>query len=111
MPVTALDIVSLDEIKRELRIGGETTESRAAFTAHNDLLAGQIGAAVAFVSREIDTPLIDEGETTGLSADDPALPALKAAAILVVRELYNGYREIRPTEAFYALIAPWRRYG
>ena len=33
------------------------------------------------------------------------------AVILVVRQLYDGYREIRPTEAFYALIAPWRYYG
>ena len=36
--------------------------------------------------------------------------ALKQAVILCVRQFYDGYREIRPTEAFYALIAPFRRY-
>ena len=107
----ATDIVSLDEIKRELRIGGDTEQSRTAYNAHNGLLTDHIAAAVAFVGREIDRPLIDEGETEGLPGDDPAMPALKAAVTLVIRQLYGGYREIRPTEAFYALIAPWRRYG
>ena len=37
-------------------------------------------------------------------------PSLAQAAVLAVRQLYAGYREIRPTEAFFALIAPWRRY-
>ena len=42
------------------------------------------------------------------AADIP--PSLRQAVILGVRQLYDGYREIRPTEAFYALIAPWRRF-
>ena len=35
---------------------------------------------------------------------------MKAAGVLLVRQLYNGYREIRPTEAFFALVAPFRSY-
>ena len=38
-------------------------------------------------------------------------PALRSAVVLCVRQLYDGYREIRPTEAFYALIDPWRDHG
>ena len=34
--------------------------------------------------------------------------ALGAAVILCVRQLYDGYRQIRPTEAFSALIDPFR---
>ena len=37
-------------------------------------------------------------------------PAVIAAVVLCVRQLYNGYREIRPTEAFYALMQPFRAY-
>ena len=37
-------------------------------------------------------------------------PALRSAVVLCVRQLYDGYREIRPTEAFYALMKPWRAY-
>ncbi len=36
---------------------------------------------------------------------------LPQAVILCVRQFYNGYREIRPTEAFYALIEQYRYYG
>ena len=35
---------------------------------------------------------------------------LRAAVVLGVRQLYDGAAEIRPTAAFYALVAPWRRY-
>ena len=180
MAATATDVVSLAEIKAELRIGVDD---------HDELLTSQIAAAVSFVSREIDAPLLDVTETiyvprplrlrpvtfraraakvveaveywTASSSlrmppdgridgahlgrrefDDVAvvvyppvdgwpevLPgsmlvvevvrgididasnqALKQAVILAVRQFYDGYREIRPTEAFFALIAPFRRY-
>ena len=37
-------------------------------------------------------------------------PALRSAVVLCVRQFYDGYREIRPTEAFYALMRPYRSY-
>ena len=37
-------------------------------------------------------------------------PALRAAVVLCVRQLYDGYREIRPTEAFYGMLRPYRSY-
>ena len=37
--------------------------------------------------------------------------AIAQAVILLVRQLYDGYREIRKTEAFYALLMDWRYYG
>ena len=40
-----------------------------------------------------------------------APPALLAAVVLCVRQLYNGHRDIRPTEAFWALIDPFRTYA
>ena len=36
--------------------------------------------------------------------------ALRSAVILCVRQFYDGYRNIRPTEAFYALMTPYRSY-
>ncbi len=191
MAATALDIVSLDAIKTELRLGGDTEDERTAYEDHDDLLTAQIEAAVSFVSRHITASLIDRTKTVwcppaldtnplylqqryvktldsvaywtpaGALREDPdgvieiaglgrheygtndnlytiypptdgwpdalenslykiqltrgldltdASPALKQAIILCVRQFYDGYREIRPTEAFYALIAPWRRY-
>ena len=35
-------------------------------------------------------------------------PALRSAVMLCVRQLYDGYREIRPREAFWAMLEPWR---
>ena len=37
-------------------------------------------------------------------------PALRSAVVLCVRQFYDGYREIRPTQAFYALMRPYRSY-
>ncbi len=86
-----MEIVSLEAIKAELRINPSVTD-------HDDLLKAQIEAAVVFVEREISGSI------------DPENKALGQAVILLVRQFYDGYREIRPTEAFYALIQPWRRY-
>ena len=101
MAVTATEIVSLDAIKRELRFDDGDDDSQ------DDLLTAQIEAAVSFVSREISRPLLDEGNDEA----DEVPPALRQAVILCVRQFYDGYAEIRPTAAFYALIAPWRRYA
>ncbi len=54
----------------------------------------------------LDNSLIEIVVTRGM--DTP--PAVIAAVVLCVRQLYNGYREIRPTEAFYALMQPFRAY-
>ena len=95
---TAAEIVSLADIKRELRFDDSDDGSQ------DDMLTAQIEAAVSFVSRETSRPLLD-------GAADEVPKALTQAVILCVREFYNGYAEIRPTAAFYALIAPWRRYA
>ena len=84
----SLQILSLERMKSELRIPDDS---------HDDLVTGQIVAAWNFVS-----------ELTGRGAPDLDNPALRSAAILLVRQLYNGYREIRPTEAFYAMVDPFR---
>ena len=99
MAATAAEIVSLAAIKRELRFDSRTDDG-----SQDDMLTAQIEAAVSFVSRETSRPLLD-------GAADEVPKALKQAVILCVREFYNGYAEIRPTAAFYALIAPWRRYA
>ena len=41
----------------------------------------------------------------------PETAALRSAVILCVRQLYDGYREIRPTEAFMRITAPYRSRG
>ena len=101
MAATATKIVSLDAIKRELRFDSTDDGSQ------DDMLTAQIEAAVSFVAREISRPLLDEGDDEA----DEVPPALRQAVILCVRQFYDGATEIRPTAAFYALIAPWRRYA
>ena len=101
MAATATEIVSLDTVKLELRFDSTDDGSQ------DDMLTAQIGAAVSFVSREISRPLLDEGDDEA----DEVPPALRQAVILCVRQFYDGRPEIRPTAAFYALIAPWRRYA
>ena len=84
----ALTLLPLATMRAELRIPDGS---------HDDLVTGQVVAAFNFIS-----------EATGRGAADLDNPALRSAAILLVRQLYNGYREIRPTEAFFALIDPFR---
>jgi len=194
MVAEAVDIVSLDQVKTELRLGGDTTASRTTFSAHDDLLTQHIQAAVSFVEGETGLVLLNRQEiqlfrgpagslewplvledvrdivsvdrirywtpsaslsggpdgnipsdslrlvtrqagwmfhpvvyppadgwpavrkgskfevqfTTGRAiADIP--PAVISGIVLCIRQLYDGYREIRPTEAFYSLIRPWRQ--
>ena len=37
-------------------------------------------------------------------------PALRSAVVLCARDFYDGYREIRPNSAIYAIIRPFRSY-
>ena len=186
MAATALDIVTLDSIKEELRIPAGTD-------SQDTLLESQIQAAVSYVSAVLRGPLVDQNEKyylapirgegplifaspmlksltefkfwtpTGALRLDPdgtipradlgrlhkerydwqthevfppgsgwpdTLPdslielavvrgmditpetvALRSAAILCVRQLYDGYRQIRPTEAFLAIVRPFRNRG
>ena len=86
----ALIVLPLSHMKTELRIP-------AAEPSHDDLLTAQIVSAVSYTAR-----------ITGATGN--ALLPLRAAAVAVVRDLYDGYREIRPDSAAFALLAPFRRY-
>ena len=86
----ALAIVSLDSMKTELRIPLSEVE-------HDALLTDQIHAAANFVSQSTGRPLAD-------------LHLLRAAIVFTVREMYDGYRELSPTAAAYAWMAPYRAY-
>lgn len=46
----------------------------------------------------------------GLSATDPALPAIRQAMTLLVREFFEGRHEIKRTHAVFTLLAPHMRY-
>ena len=88
----ALTILPLATMRMELRIPDDS---------HDELVTGQIVAAVNFVS-----VATDRGAGALLN------PALRSGAILLCRQLYDGDREIRPTASFWALIDPFRRlYG
>ena len=89
----ALGVVSLAAMKTELRIPLDIHE-------HDDLITKQIQSAVSHVAR-----------TTGATAQVLAeQTALRSAAVLLVRELYDGAREIRPNAAFNLLMRPYRSY-
>ena len=55
----------------------------------------------------LDNSLIEILVVRGLNTP----PALRSAVVLCVRQFYDGYIEIRPNSAFYALIEPWRDRG
>ena len=84
----ALVLLPILTMRAELRIPDDS---------HDDLITGQIVAAWNYIS-----------EMTGRGYSDLGNPALRSAAILLVRQLYNGYNEIKPNAAFYALIDPYR---
>ena len=86
----ALIVLPLSFMKDELRI--EQTE-----TSHDDLISKQIQSAVGYIAR-----------TTGATGDD--LLPLRAAAAAVVRDLYDGYREIGPRSTADWLMAPFISY-
>ena len=190
MATTALEVLPRDTCKAKLRIPDSDTSQDA-------LLDGHIGTAVAWLSQEIDLPLLDQtgrlyalpgaptrplplaarairrieairywpaggaglrsapageidrstlGRTyvpaapgrvppgAGVYPPAPGWPAvepgtqfeievtrgfeltdddehLRDAVALVVRLLHDGFSEIRPTQAFWALVAPYRYHG
>ena len=86
----ALAILPLAFMKLSLRIDSSITE-------HDDLISKQIQSAVGYIAR-----------TTGATGDD--LLPLRAAAAAVVRDLYDGYREIGPRSTADWLMAPFISY-
>ena len=59
MAAEATDIVSLNEIKSELRIGGDTDEERVALDGQDAMLTNQLKAAVSFIQEHTTLPLIN----------------------------------------------------
>lgn len=187
MAATALDIVSVPDMKEELRIPGATTSQDA-------LLKRQIESAVSYCQHGLRAPLIDvvnvyrltpvtgttaplifaapalkavehldywtptgseiaapngriggadlgrlafgryDWQTHGLSPTTSGWPetlpdtvfllsakrgiditpetaALRSAVILLVRNLYDGYRQIRTNEAFLRILKPFKSRG
>ena len=89
----ALGVLGLETMKNELRIPLDIHE-------HDDLITKQIASAVSHVAR-----------TTGATAQVIAeQTALRSAAVLLARTLYDGEREIRPNAAFNLLMRPYRSY-
>ena len=88
----ALDFLPLATMKDELRIP-------AAETSHDVLLTGQVCAAVSFVSIFTDRPTVAELDHA----------ALRSAAIILVRLLYDGHRDLKRNSALYGLMDPFRR--
>ena len=91
MPVTeaeALAVLSLATMKLELRI-------EASETSHDALLTAQIVNAVSYVS-----------EATGREAAD--LAELRPSIVAVVREQYDGRRQLPERATFDAWMDPYR---
>ncbi|WP_425154856.1 hypothetical protein [Candidatus Palauibacter sp.] len=92
---------------------------RAAFGARYAVYPGPAGwpavepgtLLVIELTRALDVSRTRRVEEGGDNVVKPGRnEALYSAVVLCVRQLFDGYREIRPTEAFYALLAPYRRY-
>ena len=76
---------------------GATESTASKSSEHDDLISKQIQSAVNFVSR-----------STGAVGDD--LLPLRAAAVSLCRELYDGYREIGPRSTAYGLMEPFKSW-
>ena len=92
--VDALDIVSLERMRSELRFPDGDIEQDA-------LLTEQIKSAVAFVAVDTGVNLL------GLAADDPRLPTFIAPVVVVARAFYDGSARIPSSYDF--LVRSLRR--
>ena len=90
-PADALAVLPLAAMKVELRI--EDSE-----TSHDGLITGQIVGAISHLHR-----------TTSIEpADMP--PALRAAAVAIVRAKYDGLHALPENPSFAAWLDPFRSY-
>ena len=81
----SLRILSLEHLKASLRIPSPVPPDPPD-QAHDDYLKRIIVDAVAYVSK-----------STGAEGDD--LLPLRSATVSVCRDIYDGYREIKPSAA------------
>lgn len=92
---TALEIVTLERMKTELRIP-------LTITDHDSIIEGQINSAVNFVSEYTGRKLVDPDR------DNIVIPAaLEMAIIALVRDLYTGTRDLRSYSIINAMIDPF----
>ena len=84
MSATALEIISLERMKEELRI--DQTES-----SQDDMITAHIKSAVSFVSKEIGLPLVDVSEIFYAIPDGPqspiGIPTAKRAAVKELEQI------------------------
>ena len=92
--VDALDVVSLERMRFELRFPDGDI-------AQDALLTEQIKSAVAFVATDTGVDVL------GLAADDPRLPTFTAPVVVVARAFYDGSARIPPSYDF--LVKSLRR--
>ena len=90
----APEILTLQRMKRELSIPLSVSDD-------DELLVGHAFAAIQLCQ-----------QWTGLPIKDMALASVPdtftQAAVLVVRLLYDGIQDVRPTSAIWVLLAPLR---
>ena len=94
MPITesvALGVVSLAMMKTELRIGQSETE-------HDAMIVSQIVASVSYLAAATGR----EGE---------GLLALRLAATALVRDLYDGRRNLTEDSAVHAFAEVYRSFS
>ena len=90
----ALDIVSLERMRFELRFPAADIEQDA-------LLTEQIKSAVAFVATDTGVGLLS------LAADDPRLASFTAPVIVIARAFYDGTAGI--PSSYHFLVRALRR--
>ena len=95
----SLEFLPLSVMRDELRIPPVDPLRPTEGMEHDELISSQICAAVSFVSIFTDRPTVAELDHA----------ALRSAAILLTRDLYDGYRNIKRNAAMYSLMDPFRR--
>ena len=87
MPTSATDVLSLDQTKLNLSLGGVTTESRTAFIEMDTLLNNLIEGAVEWAAHRVNVPLLDRDEVQAVYPESDSPILLRKAYVKAVKAI------------------------
>ena len=92
------DFLTLDAMKKELRFDGDEIY-------FDEILGPQIAEALAWIASYTGLVLDD------LAADDKRLPIIRRAAIVLVRDAFDGQGVVPKNHAVFFILGPIRSIG
>ena len=92
------DFLTLDAMKKELRFDGDEIY-------FDEILGPQIAEALAWIASYTGLELDD------LAADDKRLPIIRRAAVVLVRDAFDGQGVVPKNHAVFFILGPIRSIG